>query len=111
MNRSVEWRKQRKMPIQLLSVSILYFIFMGPRTLFQFCRFLGYQTNDMLVLYYHSAFFANYIMFLFPFVCCGAMHELGKKFKKFFFCRKQRQVIAPAHLITNPATNKRTDQT
>ena len=76
MNRTVQWRKK---PIQLLTVSILCFIFMSPRTIFQFCRFLAFQTNDILVLYYHSAFFANYIMFLFPFVCCAAMTELGKK--------------------------------
>ncbi|CAF1417291.1 unnamed protein product [Adineta steineri] len=110
MNRSIEWRKQRKMTIQLLSASILYFIFMGPRTIFQFCRFLGLATNDILVLYYHSAFFANYIMFLFPFVCCASMPELGKKLKKILFCQRQRQVIVPIPLPTKNTTNKRTDQ-
>ncbi|CAF4068782.1 unnamed protein product [Rotaria sordida] len=110
MNRSVEWRKQRKMTTQLLSASILYFIFMGPRTLFQFCRFLGLETNDILVLYYHSAFFANYIMFLFPFVCCGSIPEVGKKIKKIFFCRKQRQIIAHLPLSANAPIQKRTNQ-
>ncbi len=66
LNRSIEWRKQRKMTIQLLSISTLYFIFLGPRTLFQFCIFIGFGTNDILVLFYHSAFFANYIRFFFP---------------------------------------------
>ena len=108
MNRSIEWRKQRKMTIQLLSISSLYFIFMGPRTLFQFCRFLGLETNDILVLYYHSAFFANYIMFLFPFVCCAAMPELGRKLKTLFFCQKQQRGIVPGPMMTNPTTQKRT---
>ena len=99
------------MTIQLLSISILYFLFMSPRTLLQFCVFIGFGTNDILVLFYHSAFFANYIMFLFPFVCCGSMPELGKKLRKLFFCRKQRQVIVPVSLITNRTTNKRTDHT
>ena len=94
MNRSIEWRKQRKMSVQLLSISTLYFVFMGPRTLFQFCRFLGLETNDILVLYYHSAFFANYIMFLFPFVCCVAMPELGSKLKTLFVCTRRRRVTA-----------------
>ena len=51
MSRSVEWSKQRKMTIQLLSISTLYFIFMGPRTLLQFCRFLDLETNDILWCY------------------------------------------------------------
>ncbi|CAF1031272.1 unnamed protein product [Adineta ricciae] len=109
LNRSVEWRKQRKMTIQLLSASILYFIFMGPRTLFQFCRFLGLESNDILVLFYHSAFFANYIMFLFPFVCCGSIPKVGKRLAR-LMCRKQRQVVVPGSLPTNPATKKRTGQ-
>jgi len=111
LNRSIEWRKQRKMTIQLLSISVLYFIFMGPRTLFQFCIFIGFGTNDIMVLFYHSAFFANYIIFLFPYFCCGTMPELGKKLKKLFFCRKQRQVIVPVSLNANPATHKRTGPT
>jgi hypothetical protein len=64
-----------------------------------------------MVLFFHSAFFANYIIFLFPYVCCGTMPELGKKLKKLFFCRKQRQVIVPVSLNANPATYKRTGPT
>ena len=89
MNRSVQWRKQRKMIIQLLSISILYFIFMGPRTIFQFCRFIGLETHIILTLFYHSAFFANYIMFLFPYVCCGSMPQLAKRLNRLFFNEKK----------------------
>jgi hypothetical protein len=98
LNRSIEWRKQRKMTIQLLSISILYLLFMGPRTLLQICLFIGLTTYSVLTLYMYSAFFANYIIFLFPFVCCGTIPELGKKLKKVFICRKQRQVIVPETL-------------
>ena len=102
INRSVEWRKQRKMTIQLLSTSVLYFIFMGPRTVFQFCRFIGLETRNILMLFYHSAFFANYIMFLFPYVCYGAMPELKKKLRKsFFYQKQQQQVIGSGSSVRN----------
>jgi hypothetical protein len=77
------------MTIQLLSISILYLLFMGPRTVLQFCLIFGLTTHDVLMSYFHSEFFANYIIFLFPFVCCGSMPELKKKLKKLFFVKNK----------------------
>ena len=111
LNRSIEWRKQRKMTIQLLSISSIYLILMGPRTIFQFCIFIGFGTNDVMVLFYHSAFFANYITFLFPYVCCGAMPKLGGKLKKLFFCRTQRRVIVSVSSFATRTAQKRTGET
>jgi hypothetical protein len=98
LRQAIQWRKQRKMTIQLLSISILYLLFMGPRTVLQFCLIFGLTKHDVLMSYFHSGFFANYIRFLFPFVCCGSMPELKKKLRKLFFCQKQRQIIVPEHL-------------
>ena len=106
LNRAIEWRKQRKMTIQLLSISILYLLFMGPRTLLQLCLFVGLRTYRVIMAYLHSAFFANYIIFLFPFVCCGSMPELGKKLKKLFCCQNRRQVILRASLPLDAVRNK-----
>jgi len=108
LNRSIEWRKQKKMTIQLLSISMLYFIFMGPRTVLQLVVFVGYETNVVLVYLFHSEFFANYIIFFFPFVCCGSMPEIGKKLKKLLFWRRQRDAVVPITTNMTRTTNKRT---
>ena len=89
IRQTTQWRKQRKMTIQLVSISILYLLFMGPRTILQFCGFIGYLTDDIVMAYFHSGFLANYILFFLPFVCCGSMPELGKKIRNFFHCQQQ----------------------
>jgi hypothetical protein len=95
LNRSIEWRKQRKMIIQTLSISILYISFMSPRMASQFCILVGFTTEGIMTLYFNGAFFVIYIVFFFPFVCCGSMPELGKKLKKLFLCRQHRVVTVP----------------
>jgi hypothetical protein len=96
LHRSIQWRKQRKMIIQSLSISLLYFSFMSPRMASQFCILVGFITTGVMTLYFNRAFFAIYIVFLFPFVCCASMPELEKKLKHFFLCQRQRRgTIAP----------------
>lgn len=106
LNRSVEWRKQRKMTIQLLSISVLYLIFMGPRTVLQFWIFIGFDANDVMVLFFHSAFFANYITFFFPVVCCGSMPELKKKLNQLLFWRSELTSVAPISTMATRTINK-----
>jgi hypothetical protein len=81
---------------------------MGPRTVLQLVVFVGYETNVVLVYLFHSEFFANYIIFFFPFVCCGSMPEIGKKLKKLLFWRRQRDAVVPITTNMTRTTNKRT---
>ena len=81
--------KQRKMIFEILSISILHFIFCGPWTLviisFQF-GFLEY----IFVNFVSYAFFSShYFIVLFPFICCALLPELPLKFKKFLCCKLQ----------------------
>ena len=111
LNRSVEWRKQRKMTIQLLSISVLYFVFMGPRTVIQFIIFIGFDTSTVISIFVHTTFFANYITFLFPVVCFGAMPEIKKKIFKIRFWRGRRTPVMPASTVATLLTHKRTGDT
>ena len=106
LNRSIEWRKQRKMTIQLLSISIVYLVFMGPRTAFQFWIFIGLGTNDVMVLFYHSAFFANYTTFLFPYVCCGSMPEAWKKTQETVFLSQAKASYCTGVFICSSCSTK-----
>jgi len=92
LHRAIQWRKQRKMIIQLLPISILYLVFNFPWIIIQFCALIGLPMSNAISIYYYSLFLAIYIIFLFPFVCCGSLHEIRKKLKKFFFCERRIQV-------------------
>ncbi|CAF0786545.1 unnamed protein product [Adineta ricciae] len=95
LNRAIQWRKQRKMTIQLLTISFLYLIFNFPRTIMQICVYSGLQTELLINIYFNSIFLAVYVIFFFPFVCCGAMPELNKKLRKIFLCHRKKLRIRP----------------
>ena len=73
---TINWRKQRKMIIQLLSISIIYFIFNAPYALVFLALRLGLSTNIGVEFSLYAAFFSYYITFLLPFVACGTLPEL-----------------------------------
>jgi hypothetical protein len=98
LNRSIEWRQQRKITIQLLSISALYFLFNFPRAILQLLMQIGISTNELKNAYYGILILAIYIIFLFPFVCCGSIPEIRKKLKAFFCCRKQQRGIVPENI-------------
>jgi hypothetical protein len=100
LSQGIQWRKQRKMTIQLLSISFLYLVFNFPRTILLIVDLCGIVTNTLTSVLVYSAFFAIYTLFLYPFVCCGSLPEIGTKLKKLFFCRKQ-QAIVPQGLAMN----------
>jgi hypothetical protein len=101
LSQGIQWRKQRKMTIQLLSISFLYLFFNFPRTILLIVNLFGILTYASTSVLVHTAFFAIYTVFLYPFVCCGAMPEIGTKLKKLFFCRKQKRTIVPQTLRMN----------
>jgi hypothetical protein len=110
LNRLIDWRKQRKMTIQLLFISVLYLLFNFPRTIALLFILIGLTTDSLTSFDLDIAFFAFYIVFLFPFVCCGSLPELEKKLKKLLFCRKQQRMIVPENLPMDHIRNQRTGE-
>jgi hypothetical protein len=89
LHQRVNWRKYRKMIIQLLSFSTLYFIFDVPTVSMIFAYEYGLPTDIAMPALIYLAFFTSYIIFLFPFVCCLSLPELREKFLRW---RPTRQV-------------------
>jgi hypothetical protein len=100
LSQGIQWRKQRKMTIQLLSISILYLVFNFPRTILLIIDLCGVNSYSVVNALVYTAYFAIYTLFLYPFVCCGSLPDIGTKLKKLFFCRKQ-QAIVPQSLAMN----------
>ena len=107
MNRSIQWRQQRKMTIQLLSISILYLLFNLPRTIVQAFVISGSTSDLVIKTFTHLTFFAVQLIFYFPFVCCGLIPDVGKRLTKIFFCYTRRQVVHPSIMATE---TKRTNR-
>lgn len=100
--RQIQWRKQRKMTIQLLSVTILYQVFNFPWAFLQFCYVVKIPIDTDGVVFSTVYFLPYYLIELFPFVCCGMLPDLNKKIRKLFFIQRQTRVVQPATMSAKP---------
>jgi hypothetical protein len=89
------------MTIQLLSISFLYLVFNFPRTILLIIDLCGVNSYSVVNALVYTAYFAIYTLFLYPFVCCASLPDIGTKLKKLFFCRKQKRAIVPQTLRMN----------
>ena len=90
IGQSVQWRKHRKMTIQVLYISFLYLIFAFPMTLMNFLylcsisRLFGADLMQYLLV-------LNYTMILLsPFACLLALPHFQNTWKNKFHLRRQR---------------------
>lgn len=97
-HQQMQWRKIRKMTIQLISIVTLYLLFNGPWTFVLFAYQCGLAENIAFVAMSYTIYFYYYVIFLFPFVCCGFLPELRKKVTLFF--RRGRAQVAPTGILT-----------
>jgi hypothetical protein len=96
MHRPIQWRKHRKMTIQVLSISLLYLIFSFPFvlvTLMYLCGLLYSVYGDFLP---YASFFSYFIILFFPFVCVLSLPELQVKIKRFFHLQRPARTVHPA---------------
>jgi hypothetical protein len=88
----IQWRKHRKMAIQLLSVTSIFFVLYLPPILLAIAQKFGvlsYIGNDYNL---YAQFLAWYIIFLFPFSCIRTLPQLRNRIKNIFQCCYQRQM-------------------
>jgi hypothetical protein len=110
MKRPIPWRKQRKMAIQLLSISILYIFFNFPWTFLDLCFEIGLLAGDIYQIRSYAYFFSCYIIFLFPFVCCGSLPQLRKKLKKLLCYKQHRNIVVFQSLEMKPMVGTQLSQ-
>ncbi|CAF3515314.1 unnamed protein product [Rotaria sp. Silwood1] len=83
-NQSIDWKKQRRMIFQILSISILYFLFYGPWILVMICVQFSSLKSIALNMMTYAFFLSDYFIFLLPFVCYASLPEIQLKLKKLF---------------------------
>ena len=82
LHQAMQWRKHRKMTIQLLSISLLYLIFACPNTLFLFMYLCGLPDTAGSDFKRWAEVFSYYLMLLFPFVCIFSQPETSSANKE-----------------------------
>ena len=98
LGRSVEWKRYRKMTIQLLSISTIYIAFNGPWVLVIFSFQYGLPESVAIVALVYTGFLYYYVIFVFPFVCCLSLPELRKRAKQKLLCRKKKPLGTTSRL-------------
>lgn len=97
LNQHIEWRKQRKMTIQLVSLSALNIIFNLPLNLVSLAHLSGLPEDYGVEAQHYFYFSCYFLIFLFPFVCLFSYSELVKKIQWKVLCRKIRPNAAIVH--------------
>lgn len=90
MRRTIQWRKHRKMAIQLLSISFFYLIILFPYAVVYIVRLSGLTNTLVTDFRTYTAFLSYFVVLLFPFVCALSLPELQTKMKNFFQLRWQQ---------------------
>ncbi|CAF2068057.1 unnamed protein product [Rotaria magnacalcarata] len=91
LHRNVEWRKQRKLTIHIVSISFLYLCFDFPLSVIDLVHLFGKPEwgHDILPTLFYYAYSP---ILLLPIVCIGSLPELRNKVKK-LDPRGRRQVV------------------
>jgi hypothetical protein len=79
LNESINDDKQRAMIFQILSISILYFLFNIPWIFVLICIQFDSLKHIGLIIMPYAYFFSYYFIFLFPFVCWTSLPEFQLK--------------------------------
>ena len=96
VHRVVEWRKQRKLTLHLISISSVYLCFDGPLTLITLVRLSGRPrwAHDEYPVFFYLSYFP---ILLLPMVCIGSLPGLRNKVKCFGPRRSRRIAVTMTH--------------
>ncbi|CAF1133326.1 unnamed protein product [Adineta steineri] len=94
LHRPVEWQKQKKLAINLVSISLVYLCFDGPLTMINLVRLCGKSNwaSDPWPIFFYISYFP---ILLLPMVCLGSSSELRNKLIP-FHSRQHRRVAVLA---------------
>ncbi|CAF2709342.1 unnamed protein product [Rotaria sp. Silwood2] len=79
LNQHINWRKHRKMAIQLISITLLFYVLYLPNIITAILFGCGVPWSYLENFMAYAQFFSYYINFLLPFVCTGTLPHLRNK--------------------------------
>lgn len=87
LTQGVQWRKHRKMVIQLMAISILNLSFISPLNILQLAFLFGLQSDYGMQILSYFYFFVYLIPLLMPFIFTILIPEVYKTVKSTFSCQ------------------------
>ncbi|CAF2092689.1 unnamed protein product [Rotaria magnacalcarata] len=79
---SVQWRKQRKMTIQLMSLTVLNLSINFPLSILNMAHLCGLPSNIGVDASQYFFFFCYFVIFFLPFICLASITDVYKKFRQ-----------------------------
>jgi hypothetical protein len=97
LHQRIQWRNYRKMAIQLLSISSIYFVLYFPVVIIDVMYTSGVSLSDNVLNYYGASFyFTPHIVMLIPLVSAVSLPELRAKLKmNVLFWRRPARAVIP----------------
>ncbi|CAF1447713.1 unnamed protein product [Adineta ricciae] len=91
VRQQIQWRKHRKMTVQLLWISALYLLITAPLAIIIFLGLYGLSANVGTAFGSLAIYASYYIVLLFPFVSLLSLPELYIKLKKMLHLQGRRE--------------------
>ncbi|CAF4070980.1 unnamed protein product, partial [Adineta steineri] len=109
-HQQVQWKKHRKMTIQLLAITSLFYILYLPPIILSTAKLLGVPSYVGSDYNLYAEFFKKFIIFLLPFTCLGTLSTVRSRIKKMFRCcyQQQRRAIIPQGTFMKTTKNNGT---
>ena len=107
MHQAVQWRKHRKMTVQLLSITLVYLVFSFPSTVVYTATFFISVEVVTDAAFQYTGFLSYFTFLVFPFVCALTLPGLRKKMKKTLNFRRRRATVHAMPLRTRPTIDPR----
>jgi hypothetical protein len=105
LSQGVQWRKHRKMVIQLMAVSILNTSIVGPLNILQLAYLFGLQSDYEIQVESYFYFFVYLIPLLIPFIFITLISEVFQTIK-LIFRRGQQQITIVGRLHSFQRTTR-----
>ncbi|CAF1325883.1 unnamed protein product [Rotaria sordida] len=99
VHRHFNWRRHRKMVIQLLSITALFLFFNFPMTTLVLANACGLPDGATGQFEFYTYYLYHFVSLLMPFVCLGSLSEVRKKIKRMIIFRTMINVITPGNVL------------
>ena len=96
----IQWRKHRKMTIQVLVISVVYLALFFPYALYNLLLTCGVSSRKIRDLEDYSEVFAYTLTLLLPFICVISLPELKLTVNKIFNLRRTRTRVFPVTITS-----------
>jgi hypothetical protein len=107
IHQPIQWRKHRKMTVQVLSISFIYILCCFPYTLVNTMSFFDVLYAIDMNFVYIAFNLTYFVAMLLPFVCLLTLPELHMKLINILHFRQQRNRIVPALFPVAAVRNNR----